>query len=121
MGIRMCVFPEKNPEQWYGDDHKLYGYWPYEEVSNSFDYLIAYAYKMPVACFDPDDKEDIYRSAFIVCGFVAKMPVKDFSVFAIKYLKDLVSTGHDQQCINTVIDYFNTIINIGESVCLVWG
>ncbi len=39
MGIRLSIYIEGDPDKYYGDDHKMYGYWPYEEVKKSFDYL----------------------------------------------------------------------------------
>ena len=35
MGFRLTIKPADSIEC-FGDDHKLYGYWKYEEVINSF-------------------------------------------------------------------------------------
>ena len=95
MGFRMSVCREndrKDYNQWYGDDHKLYGYYSFEDVAKSFVYISRFM----KAQWD-DLKDTIYDDPREIYSYICYVGSTDdlilseeeFKEFADLYLKDV--------------------------------
>ena len=142
MGIRLSIYIEGDPDNYYGDDHKMYGYWAYEEVKKSFDYLAEI-----IKAEDPDLKnqiirkkrmfgfvnedipqvlfatnKDLYNEIFCY-GMGCELIVNNeqFCKFTDLYLADLVSTGHTESCVKAATEYMTLLTSRVENKVLEWG
>ena len=142
MGIRLSIYIEGDPDNYYGDDHKMYGYWAYEEVKKSFDYL---AEIIKSECPDWEDwvigkermlglidedipqvlsatNKDLYGATFCYgmgCDLVVNN--EQFCKFTDLYLADLVSTGHTESCVKAATDYMTLLAGKEENKVLDWS
>lgn len=116
MGIRMSIYPVNDPDKWYGDDHKMYGYWAYEDVKNSFNYLAGMIFNERFHY----NYRDLYEDSFIVGGFNVTLNNDQFKEFSELYLRDLESTGHDQSVIDATKEYFDILCGIDDDKHLEW-
>lgn len=141
MGIRLSIYIEGDPDNYYGDDHKMYGYWPYEEVKKSFDYLAEiikaedpeWEYwviqKKRMFSFIDEDipqvlsatNKDLYSATFCYgmgCDVVVNN--EQFREFTNLYLADLVSTGHTESCVKAATEYMTFLAGKEENKVLDW-
>lgn len=96
MGFRMSVCREidrnKDYNRWYGDDHKLYGYYSFEDVAKSFVYISRFMKTQWKDLKDTiyDDPREIYN---YICYVGATddliLSEDEFKEFANLYLKDV--------------------------------
>lgn len=104
MGFRLNI--ETEDKELFGDDHKLYGYWRYEEVKDSFMVLyplIQEQWSIPAN----ESPEDVYNMYFFSAAVTDNLTVSNdvFEVFARKYIMDLVRTSHTPESVAIVALY----------------
>lgn len=116
MGFRISI---KCGDKEYGDDHKLYGYQPLEDLS-SFVVLLPDVIKQWGAPYTYNDK-DIYYLYFCVANVTNDLVLDDivFSVFAKRYCDDIRKAfggnGDD------IIKYMQELINMPGNKILSWA
>lgn len=120
MGLRMSIYPVNDPDDWYGDDHKMYGYWAYDDVKDSFDYLVSTLEPFDYGAENFDDIREFYDDSFLVGGFEVTLTNDEFKKFSKLYLKDLISTGHTEHCVEAARKYFDILGAMDEDKCLEW-
>lgn len=113
MGFRMSIHVINNNAD-YGDDHKLYGYFGYNEVKTSFDYIHTFInkqdfilsdslYAVPEECYD------------MLCGLPSvgeiRLSEKEFEEFSNLYLED-VKRNKSPLCYDLVWKYMAEIVKI---------
>ena len=95
MGFRMNVCREidrQDYNRWYGDDHKLYGYYSFDDVAKSFVYISRFmkAQWENLSYEIYDDPREIYS---YICAVLATdyliLSEEEFKEFADLYLKDV--------------------------------
>lgn len=92
MGFRMSI---KYGDKEYGDDHKLYGYYSFEEVAKSFVYISRFMKAQWEEFKDTtiyDDPREIY--SYMCCVGATDALVlseEEFKEFADLYLKDVLN------------------------------
>lgn len=100
MGTRLSIWPEGRMEESVGDDHKLYFYQPWKNVSLSFRFLfdkvLRYDPLFEIYTRSPNTARDAYSDA---CGFSGIGPYTlsedDFREFAKLYLLDFMKAFPD--------------------------
>lgn len=123
MGIRLSICIEGDPDNYYGDDHKMYGYWAYEEVKKSFDYLaeIIRAEYPEWTEMNAETNEDFYNTMFCYgAGLEVTLTNEQFREFTNLYLADLVSTGHTESCVKAATEYMTLLVDKDEDKVLEW-
>ena len=119
MGIRLNIYIESDPNNYYGDDHKMYGYWAYEEVKKSFDYL-AEIIRAEYPEWAETNK-DFYSTIFCYgAGLEVTLTNEQFREFTNLYLADLVSTGHTESCVKAATKYMTLLADKDEDKVLDW-
>ena len=118
MGFRMSVRLE-NCDEWEGNDHKLYGYWDYYDVKKSFDIIYPLIQRQWKWVADTDEPFETYEIAMCCAGYTEELVVDEdtFRKFAIAYVDDLKTTGHD-------ISKYGYLIELAEhsgNKVLEWG
>lgn len=124
MGIRLSIYIEGDPDNYYGDDHKMYGYWAYEEVKKSFDYLaeIIRGEYPEWTEMNAETNEDYYSIIFCYgAGLEVTLTNEQFREFTNLYLADLVSTGHTGSCVKAATEYMTLLAGREENKVLNWG
>ena len=119
MGFRMSAKLEGSDE-WLGDDHKLYGYWGYGDVKNSFDIL------HPLMKEQWDDIEDDPGDAYdIFCCYIYTdelvVDEETFRRFAEAYIDDLISTAHSTDGIGCISQYMRYLAERKGNKILEWS
>lgn len=129
MGVRLSVKLE-GTDEWYGDDHKLYFYYKYENIQNSFAVLYHYM----IDQWDPDKTEYdwIYNETnpqkefydFLSClQGTDELIIPDcvFKIFCEEYLKELKNAGKGEELIKNVTEYLTNLSNQPGNKVLEWG
>ena len=127
MGFRLSVRAIDSNE-WFGDDHKLYGYWPYDEIRNSFDFLYPFilAQWEGYNVFESDEFENPAKEAYDLLSGVnwtdeLELDDESFKIWIKKYLNDLKSTKHTVSCIDAATEYLTKLSNVSGHKILTWG
>lgn len=117
MGFRMSVRLQSSDE-WYGDDHKLYGYWAYDDVHESFDILLPLMRKQ-WEWIDEDTPNEIYDIVMCCAGVTSDLVVDEdtFRRFVTAYIKELKATEHDV----TRFGYLTELAEQSGNKVLEWG
>lgn len=127
MGFRLSV-RAIDSDEWFGDDHRLYGYWPYDEVRNSFDFLYPFilAQWEEYNVFESDEFENPAKEAYdllCACNWTDDLELDDesFKIWIKKYLNDLKTTKHTVPCMHAVYGYLTNLSNVPGHKILAWG
>ncbi len=121
MGFRMSIHVINNNTD-YGDDHKLYGYFSYNEVKQSFDYIHKFINEQDDILSDSlySDPKECYD---MLCGLPEvgeiKLSEKEFEKFSELYLED-VKKNKNLSCYNFVHKYMTEIVKIPGDKILEW-
>lgn len=123
MGFRLHIYKVSDPDNEYGDDHKLYGYFPYEKVKRSFDYIHSFIVEQ-----DDVFNFDTYRNSSsmsydLVCRLPYVGPITlsadEFKEFMVLYLMD-IKENKSKSCYNFVTSYVNELNSTNDDKCLEW-
>lgn len=126
MGFRMEMSAPsiaRKIDGWYNGTHKMYGYWPYEQVSKSFDYLVEVAEKRMPEEERGGIPEDYYDMFIIGVDpfYPVIMSKEEFETWIDLYIKDLISTKHTREVIANTVRDANLVKSIDNGeVCLRW-
>ena len=95
MGYRMNIWPEGKPDECVGDDHKLYFYQPWKNVSLSFRFLfdkvLRYDPLFEMYTRSPNTARDAYNDACALPGIGPyTLSEDDFREFTKLYLLDFM-------------------------------
>ena len=107
----------------YGDDHKLYGYFGYNEVKQSFDYIHRFINEQDDILSDTlySDPKECYG---MLCGLTnvgeIKLSEKEFEEFSKLYLED-VRKNKTSSCYDFVQKYMTEIVKIPGDKILEWS
>lgn len=127
MGTRLSVWPEGRVNESVGNDHKLYFYQPWENVSLSFRFLfdrvLRYDPLFETYTRSPNTAKDAYSDA---CGFPDIGPYilseDDFKVFASLYLMDFMKAFPDSaEDYARVAKYMHDMSEINGNKVVCWG
>ena len=129
MGYRMTIWPENDHDGWVGDDHKLYGYIGYDEVSSSFSYLfikwlIKYGGDTYKLCLDFNNPAREAYSVFITGSVSPEICLSEdeFDVFMGLYLSDLSRAyPFEQSDIKRIEGYMDKMSNTPGNKILQWS
>lgn len=121
MGFRMSIHVI-NDNTTYGDDHKLYGYFSYNAVKRSFDYIHKFFHEQDRELSEPlyADPKECYD--MLCCMQVTddiKLSEKEFEEFSKLYLED-VKRNKSPFCYDFVKNYMNEIVKIPGDKVLEW-
>lgn len=121
MGFRMNISVEDpnnlGETREYGDDHKLYGYFAYEDVKNSFNYIHKFIHEQDDILSDElyaDPKECYDMLCCLPYVGPIKLRNKEFKEFAKLYLED-VKKNKSENCYKYVSSYMSDIISCEKS------
>ena len=108
MGFRLTIKTADNEE--FGDDHKLYGYWKYEEVINSFMVLYPLIKEQWPKLSD-NSPESVYYTYFCAAGVTDELTVSNvvFEAFVKEYITDLIKTFHAPELVAIVALYLTKL------------
>lgn len=127
MGCRMQINPEGKEDDWVGDDHKLYGYARYDEVSSSFEYLFLKGLSKTEEFEDYLELDIPSRTAYDIFCCNEQSPditlsEHDFEVFTGLYLSDFERhfPGR-QESLQRVADYMHKMCEVPGNKILWWG
>lgn len=132
MGTRMSV-KIKGTDEWFGDDHKLYGYVSYEDVRRSFDQLYPYMREQWKDDFgsyeDFGEPEKEYYD--LICAIEntpeLEIDADSFRVFAKDYIEDFANRDSihmakpDEDFVKRVSGYMNKLADDPRPKILEWG
>lgn len=131
MGYRMEIYPEGKEDKQVGNDHKLYGYAAYDEVSSSFEYLFLKGLSKTEEFEDYLEFELEYDSASryaydIFCCIGASPDITlsehDFEEFTELYLSDFERHFPDsKEDLQRVADYMHKMCEVPGNKILQWG
>lgn len=120
MGFRMHIWAARVD---WGDDHKLYGYFAYEDVKNSFDYIYKFIHEQDDILSDElyADPKECYDMLCCLCHVgPIHLSVKEFKEFSKLYLED-IKKNKDENCYKYVSEYMNDIISCEKrDIVLEW-
>lgn len=118
MGFRMSVKLESSDE-WLGDDHKLYGYWAYDDVKKSFDIICPLIQKQWKWVDETDEPIETYEIAMCCAGVTDELVVDEdtFRRFVTAYVEELKATEHDV----TRFGYLTELAEQSGNKVLEWG
>lgn len=123
MGMRMSV-KSVNSDEEFGDDHKLYGYYPYETVRSSFDTLYPF-----MACqwdsYNYDDWDEPAKEAYELLCMVSgthelEVDSDTFRVFTKRYIKDMKKAKKSEQTIKDAEKYLGDLCKEPGNKILYW-
>ena len=125
MGMRMSIILKDNSQK-FGDDHKLYGYVPYEDVKSSFNILYPFILKQWSDCYAYEEYENPQKDAYELLRMVGLtddlvIDADTFKKFSEEYLKDLLSVSKSVDLYNYVKDYFDELNNVPGEKILYWS
>lgn len=122
MGFRLSV-KQKGSDKWYGDDHKLYGYAPYEKVKMSFDILIPYMKEQwPDWFYNLDTDKDGYDfMCYVSATDELVLDHLTFSKWVLAYIHDLRENNKSEELILKVGEYLNLLSLSEEDKILEWN
>lgn len=109
MGFRLTIKPADSIEC-FGDDHKLYGYWKFEEVINSFMVLYPLIKEQWPKLSD-NSPESVYYTYFCAAGVTDELTVSNdiFEAFVKEYITDLIRTFHAPELVAIVALYLTKL------------
>ena len=125
MGFRMNVCRQVDRQDYtrqYGDDHKLYGYYAFEDVAKSFVYICHFMKNQWEELNDDkyDDPREIYD---YICYIGATddlvLSEKDFKEFSKLYLKD-VFKNKPEETYNAVCIYMQKLADTPGNKIIWW-
>ena len=125
MGFRMSVCNEDDhdkPEHWYGNDHKLYGYYAFKDVATSF-VCICHFMKDQWEALNYDKYDDPREVYDYICYIGATddlvLSEKDFKEFSKLYLKD-VFKNKPEETYNAVCIYMQKLADTPGNKIIWW-
>ena len=127
MGYRMKIYPEDKKDDWVGDDHKLYGYTDYDDVSSSFAYLFLKGLSKTEEFEDYLEFDSPSRDAYDTFCCINISPEitlseHDFEEFTELYLSDFERHFPDrQESLQRVSDYMHKMCEVPGNKILWWG
>lgn len=123
MGFRMSIRSEQSDE-WIGDDHKFYGYYSYEKVKNSFNFLYPFMVQQwENFNYDKfDNPEEEAYSTLCAIGATPDLEVdhNSFIYFAKKYIRDLKDAEWDRDALDYITKYLNELCDTPGHKFLQW-
>jgi len=122
MGFRMVILAVNNSADYYGDDHKLYGYFSYDAVKQSFDYIHKFINKQDDILSDElyaDPKECYDMLCCLPAVDDIRLSEKEFDEFSKLYLED-VKRNKSPFCYDFVQKYMDEIVKIPCDKIVYW-
>ena len=125
MGFRMNVCREidrQDYNRWHGDDHKLYGYFSFEDVAKSFIYISRFMKAQWEDLKDTiyDDPRDIYGYICCVgCTDDLILSEEEFEKFASLYLAD-IAKNTSEETFNFVCSYMIPLAMLPDNKVIWW-
>lgn len=120
MGFRMYV---KHNDQEYGNDHKLYGYYSFEDVAKSFVYISRFMKaqweNLNYATYD-DPREVYDYICYIGATDDLVLSEEEFKEFADLYLKD-VFKNKPIETFQAVNEYMTNLIHAPGNKVIWWA
>lgn len=108
MGFRLNI--ETEDKELFGDDHKLYGYWRYDEVKDSFMVLYPLIQEQwtDLTNYSPENVYDLY---FCIGVATDRLTVSNevFEAFVKEYITDLIRTSHTPELVAFVALYLTKL------------
>lgn len=124
MGFRMNVCREvdrKDYNRWYGDDHKLYAYYSFEDVVESFVYISRFMKAQWEDLKDTiyDDPRNVYDYMCYI-GYTDDLVLseEEFKEFADLYLKDVFK--NDSETFQAVSKYMIKLASASGNKVIWW-
>ena len=108
MGFRLSI---KTSKEKFGDDHKLYGYWPFDAIKGSFSVIFPLIKEQwPVIV---DTPEEVYENYFMIGEATDDLVISNdiFKEFVKEYIADLIMTNHDPELVGYVAAYLTKLCN----------
>ncbi len=127
MGTRISIWPEGRLDEEVGNDHKLYFYQPWENVSLSFRFLFDKCLSKDPLFEDYIDSPNTARDAYeIACGLAGigpfTMSEDDFREFAKLYMFDFMKAFPDRaEDYARVAKYMYGMAETNGNKVLDWG
>ena len=127
MGYRMSIYPEGKEDEQVGNDHKMYGYAKYEDVSSSFEYLYLKGLSKTEEFEDFSEYNNTSRYAYdIFCCIGASPEIAlsehDFEEFTRLYLSDFEKYFPGRkESLQRVSDYMHKMCEVPGYKILLWG
>lgn len=108
MGFRLTI--KTTDEKEFGDDHKLYGYWKFEEIKDSFIVLYPLI-KEQWPSLQDNSPESAYYVYFCAAGVTDELVISNdvFVEFVKNYIADLITTHHDPALVSNVALYLTEL------------
>lgn len=123
MGFRLHIYRAGDPDNEYGDDHKLYGYFPYKKVKRSFDYIHKFIVEQDDILNKDFYKYDLIMTYDLVSclGYVGpiNLSADEFKEFMVLYLMD-IKENKSKSCYDFVASYVNELNSTNDDKCLEW-
>ena len=124
MGYRLSIYPEERPDEWVGDDHKLYAYNDFEAVKDSATYLFPFLQTQDEYYSTPEEAYDI---AFLG-GFGPEIVLSEteYAAFMDLYLTDAERCwtkkyGDCHESIERIRAYMTKMKETPGNKVLFWG
>lgn len=127
MGFRMSIWPEGSPEELVGNDHKLYCYTDWKNVSLSFRYLFIKALskkeEFKFCLRSPNTEKDAYG---LLCHLSTTgdltLSEDEFKEFAELYLQNFIMTYPERiEDYIRICDYMYRMCKTPGNKILNWG